>query len=335
MRNIFLKFINSVAAMLLLAGWVGCRDKDNATMVASVHLDSLHIDSTYVLDSVPSGSGIVRWRDDSLLLVGDDANSIFALSSVSRLYREIPLWPAADSYRESKENKHDFESATWAKWDGRDYLLAFGSGSNKRGRDSLLVIDPTTPTEKRIISLRQFYRQLRARVGLDSLAWNIEGSAVVQDTLILMNRADNMILTMPLEGFMKHMLEGNAGFPEVKYARVNLPSLEGHEARLSGACALKGGALLFCASVEDTPDWTQDGPVLGSFIGVYSLKERRVVSVHGVRDKSGVMVNEKIESVEVVSLSDPIMRIVAVGDNDDGSSRLFFVSVARDPAVRN
>lgn len=325
---IVIKTLVRAFCILGLSAIGGCKQKGDSS-VKGQQADSLEITSVHTLDSIPSGSGILMLPGDSMLIVGDDATAVFLANVSTNKYREIPILNYGHKiYRENKDNKHDFESATWAGWKGRRYLLAFGSGSDKAGRDSLLFMDINVPAERKIISLRSFYRSLRMQTKTDSLAWNIEGSAVVGDTLVLMNRGNNVIITMNVNDFLDYLFNG-ADVPLVQHFKVELPALENKEARLSGVSALAGSDILFCASVEDTPDWTKDGPVLGSYIGIYSLKDRKPGSFHLLKDKDGKLLKEKIESVDVINAGAESLRIVAIGDNDDGSSKVFKIVMQR------
>jgi hypothetical protein len=82
--------------------------------------------------------------------------------------------------------------------------------------------------------------------------------------------------------------------------------------------------------VEDTPDWTKDGPVLGSYFAVYSLKNDKITSTYLLHDEEGKALIEKIESVDVLQTnSNGDFTFLALGDNDNGSSDLFRIILRR------
>jgi len=229
-----------------------------------------------------------------------------------------------NEYREPKPVKHDFESATLINWNDKEYLLAFGSGSNLTTRDSLLLFNIADNKDQRILSLRNFYLQLLKLTSIDSLQWNIEGTTVIGDDLILLNRGTNLMIQLKLNDFLTYIFNSGSSFPKIIFHQVKLPAIDNKEARLSGACTLNDSLLLICASVEDTPDWTKDGPVLGSYLGIYSVKETKLLKSFLLKNKQGLVLKEKIESLDVLEQTDKNkIRLIAIGDNDNGSSKLF------------
>jgi hypothetical protein len=276
------------------------------------------------LDSIPSGSGIVL-KNDTAYIIGDDATGIYQLNLGNYQQQKIPITGLDYSqYREPREVKHDFESAALVSWKGNEYLLAFGSGSGDISRDSMLMIRTSDLTDNKIVSLNNFYRRLKSLTLSDSNEWNIEGATVEKEFLFLFNRANNMIITFKLNDFISHLIDDNDPFPAIEYHRIKLPFIENHEARLSGACTLDNIHLLFSASVEDTPDWTKDGPVLGSFIGVYSTRDSAVVASFLLQDERGVVLKEKIESLDILeNAPGKDLVLIAIGDNDNGTSNIF------------
>jgi hypothetical protein len=129
-------------------------------------------------------------------------------------------------------------------------------------------------------------------------------------------------------------LLGKKPFPDVTHTPIKLPSIGKHEARFSGACSLNDNKmLLFCASVEDTPDWTTDGPVLGSFIGLLDLDQKgqqQLKKVEQIKNKDGSPFLEKMESIEVVrKLSNGELICYGITDNDLGGSKLLEIRVRK------
>jgi hypothetical protein len=295
----------------------------------------IKIISKNILDSIPSGSGLVL-KGDAVYIVGDDATSVYRLNTKSNGYGKIPVTGLDDrQYREPKLVKHDFESATAVAWKGQEYLLSFGSGSNSTSRDSIMMMNLEDNRDNRIISLREFYHQLRAKTGSDTSQWNIEGATIAGSMLVLLNRGNNLVIQLPIKDMMSFLLEKGTVFPGVAFDRVVLPTIGSHEARFSGACTLNNAFLLFAASVEDTPDWTKDGPILGSIIGVYSLPENRVVASYVLKDERGSILKEKIESLDITSMeTGRRVRCIAIGDNDNATSTLWRLEI-RLPAGVN
>ena len=321
LRNRFLNLNRCGGLIFFIFCLFGCAENRNGK--------NLVFTQAKVLDSIPSASGIVSMNNDSVYIVGDDATAVYLLNLKDFQYQKVPLTGLERNlYRESKTNKHDFESTTLIDWKGNKYLLAFGSGSNLNTRDSLLLLNVSNKDDQQIVSLKDFYTRLRFVTHTDSTQWNIEGSATINDNLFLLNRGNNLIIVTSLSRFLEYVFQPGFPFPPVNYTRVKLPTIQGKEARLSGASAFNDTSLLFSASVEDTPDWQQDGPVLGSFVGYYSIKTNAIDTCYLLADKDGKPLIEKIESLDVLKMEvTGRYTIVAVSDNDDGSSKLFQLSL--------
>jgi hypothetical protein len=279
-------------------------------------------------DSIPSASGLAI-RADTAYIVCDDGTGIYKVNLRSFHQTKIAInGLSLGQYREPKAIKHDFESACFVKWQGANYLIAFGSGSKESSRDSLLMLNKENHADQKIISLHPFYRQLQQLTHTDSTQWNIEGVTVVGNNMIVANRGNNMLIVFNSNQLFSWLIQPGTSFPEIKYYTITLPSIDKHEARLSGICTVDNNNLLFCASVEDTPDWTKDGPVLGSYLGIYSLKNNNLNEIYLLKDDQGKAMKEKIESVEILQKnSDRNFILLAVGDNDNGTSNLFRIKL--------
>jgi len=289
----------------------------------------LRITKTQVLDSLPSGSGIVI-KDNTCFIIGDDATGVYLADLTDFKQTKIPVASLNyDLYREPKSEKRDFESATFISWKDKEYLLAFGSGSAS-ARCNLLMMNTHEFDDHKIIPVENFYRELQTLTGTKSEAWNIEGAATIMDLLFLFNRGNNMIIQLNARELMVYLTEANATFPATTFHSIRLPMIQNHEARLSGACALDNEHLLFSASVEDTPDWIADGEVLGSFIGIYSVRDNKMAAFL-LQDELGVPVKEKIESLSIFrNQPGQDLELIAVGDNDNGTTNLIHINLDRE-----
>ncbi len=306
-------YLYIVSLIIFLAG--GCRENTRTEM--------LIIEKELLLDSIPSASGLVI-HGDSAWIVGDDATGIYRLNLSNYQQQKIPLNDVAtDEYRLPKSIKHDLECANLIRYNNKLYLLAFGSGSLAPYRDSILLLNMADTADQQIIPVQQFYRELRQLTGTDSTQWNVEGSTVAGDSLLLSNRGNNTIISCNVDSLMHYFFFAGAPVPPITYQRAHLPQIDGKEARLSGLSTINDNLILFTASVEDTPDWITDGPISGSFIGIYSMKENKVIASHLLRDKQGAVLKEKIESIDIVSKQGGTITCIAVADNDNGTSKLF------------
>jgi hypothetical protein len=179
-------------------------------------------------------------------------------------------------------------------------------------------------SDQKIISLHNFYQKMQMLTQTDSTHWNIEGATMVKDRLFICNRGNNEIISCKLNGFLSWLLESNHSFPPISFDKITLPSINNREARLSGLCTLDETRLLFCASVEDTPDWTKDGPVLGSYIGIYSILQKKPIVSYLLKNKKEKALKQKIESVDILKEeSNGDLILLAIGDNDNGASVFF------------
>ena len=287
----------------------------------------LIIEKTNMLDSIPSGSGIVV-RNDSAYIIGDDATALYQINIHDLRFRKISL-PGFESneYREPKDTKHDYESLTIVPF-GNDYITAFGSGSKSFSRDSIMLINIANQKEIKIASLQNFYKKLQVLTQTDSVHWNIEGASVSGKNLFLCNRGNNLLIQFKIKDFLYHIFQPESPFPAVQHYQVKLPAIANREARLSGICTVDDTTVLFTASVEDTPDWTKDGPVLGSYLALYSLKSNKVLSTFLLQDDAGKPLIEKLESVDIVERKqNGELNLIAIGDNDNGSTKLFRLSL--------
>ena len=220
-------------------------------------------------------------------------------------------------------------------YNGKQYILAFGSGSAGIVRDSMLLLNMSDFEDQKIVSLSRFYQNLRQVTNTDSTQWNIEGAAVVMPHLFLCNRGNNLIIKIRTSDFMNYLYDTGSVFPPLEYRHIKLPSIQGKQARLSGACAFANGDLLLAASVEDTPDWKSDGPVLGSFICVFSSKDNDITASYILQDVNGRPLKEKLETLEILnSHPDSNFSFITLSDNDAGISKLFRLRIRDLPAPK-
>ncbi|HRO43934.1 MAG TPA: hypothetical protein PL009_13945 [Flavipsychrobacter sp.] len=286
---------------------------------------TINIVEEKLFDSIPSGSGVV-YHQKQLLIISDDAPFIYKMSLKDFLYEAIPLKGyASDVYRISKTSKPDFECATTGNIEDKEYLFAFGSGSKSPARDSMLMTDVDDLKQQHIISLGEFYSSLQQQLKLGKKEWNIEGALTYNGSLVLLNRGNNAVVTIAWKEFIKFIQDGT--LPKASHYVLQLPQYRGHTARLSGACKLDdNGNVLFCASIEDTPNWYTDGPVLGSFIGIFNIAEKKVKHIAMLqRDSKAIL--DKIESVEVIEAAGNTAQVVACADNDRGHTKIYLLKI--------
>lgn len=279
------------------------------------------------LDSIPSASGIAV-RLDSAYIIGDDAADIYKLSLKTHGYRKIHLPGGPAIYRIAKPVKQDFESAVIARHNNNNYLLAFGSGTLSPHRDSLLVMNLQNDYVK-TFSLTGLYAFLFQLYKLDKSSMNIEAATVINDQLYLFNRGTNSMFQLSVEDLFRYVYsKDNPQMPSSKHYRIELPSLNGIPALLSGAATLDDHRILFTASLENTKDWTKDGEISGSYVGILNIsKKMPELETWLLVSQNNKPLIVKLESLDVISHSSTQTDIISVADNDDGSSGIYFLQL--------
>ncbi|HYD21008.1 MAG TPA: hypothetical protein VEB40_05990 [Flavipsychrobacter sp.] len=296
--------------------------------------NKLQIEVTKVtaLDSIPAGSGLLLEKD-SLYIISDNSPSLFKLNLKSNTYREITINGMDKSqYELPKRTKPDFESSLRLKIKDRNYLLAFGSGSAPR-REVLLMLEIGKEHVQKRIPLNRLYAELRKRHGLSDEALNIEGAAGCHGRIYLLLRKKNMVVSMEEKDFIDYLeapLEKSV--PASSEQIITLPRHGGVFAGFSGATEIryKGKeAILFCASLEHTPNAIDDGPVSGSYVGLLTEQHGKLDlgEINFVRDQRGNILNDKIESLVVSEGDSGSYKAILVADNDNGRSKLLEVVI--------
>lgn len=277
----------------------------------------------HILKSISAGSGIVLHKD-SVYIISDDAPFVGRLALRNNRLQRIPINGLGHyDTRIPRPLKRDYEAALAGPMDGRDYLFAFGSGSQSPERDSLLFFPIGNPEQQQKVSLAPFYQKMQQLIYRPEAHWNLEGVTKVADSLVLFNRGNNTVMNVSWNQFTSFVLGVASEFPFVSYRRVRLPLLGEQEARFSGACTLNDEYVVVSASVEDTPNWNEDGPVLGSFIALLDRHTYEVKNARQVTNGQGKPYVHKIESLEVLEKEeDGTLILAALVDDDDGKTRL-------------
>ena len=191
--NIFFPRIASIkiSFSFFLLLFIGCRQGSDTNLI---------VEYEKVFDSIPSASGIAI-KDGNAFIICDDGTGIYKMDLRKFHQEKIPIAGLPfNEYREDKSVKRDFESACFAKWQDKEYLLALGSGS-ARPRDSVLLLNTSDYSDQKILSLNTFYKQLQLLTGTDSTQWNIEGLTVAGDSIIILNRGNNLMITCSTNAF--------------------------------------------------------------------------------------------------------------------------------------
>ena len=292
----------------------------------------LTIKTTKVLvtDAVSSGSGIIH-NDDSLIILGDDAAYYAQMALSNQGYVRKSISENANHKRVPKLIKNDIESAIFASIKGQPFVLGFGSGGITPYRDTLFAM-PLTETATRFkVSLLPIYNAIRKKVVLSESELNIEGAAMLGDQLILFNRGNNFAVVFSWPIFSKYIKHpANTEIPPFKIVKFILPIFNKFPVGISGACEINDSEILFTASLEETTDFINDGVVKGSYIGIlkFSLSgEIELTALEPLKDASGNVLADKLESITIIKKDGDTIDVVAVADNDDGKSKLFYMTL--------
>lgn len=293
------------------------------------------VEKMLTLDTVPSGSGLAV-VDDSIFIVGDDSPWLFQYSTD---YRPLGRYLLVSGFplegRIPKPVKPDFECLAEATEGESTLLLIFGSGSKSPERDMLIKVDVQQPNDPQIFSLTAFYDHLLSIMEGTRADLNIEAAVVIGKDLYLFNRGDNSIFVVDWRNLLENLPNEQALQElDIRQYKVELPEREGVSAGLSGACASPDqSSLIFTATLEATENWIADGEILGSYLGVLEvskLQEGRVASIWLIEDSEGSPIKDKLESVAILDESPAgDIKALAVADNDDGTSKLLELRIAR------
>lgn len=267
-----------------------------------------------------SASGCIR-RGDFVYVVGDDELflAIFELSSGApghlrrALSGELP-----GEHSERSQAKADLEALTCLPpFEGAENgaLLGIGSGSG-RGRDRgffwPLAAEGSLAGEPTEIDLSPVYGLLRKEI----TELNIEGAAVVEDRLWLLqrgNRADsaNLVAELSLARVMRSMVGDHAIDSEelMDLREYDLGELDGVRLAFSDANSLADGTLVFTASAESDVEGEPDGQIRGSVVGTIDRRGE----VHRLRT---IDRQWKVEGVHA-TLEAGIIDLLFVCDQDD------------------
>lgn len=270
-------------------------------------------------------------------IIGDDARELYRLDDAFQLVGTTQLVDIEleDGGRIAKASKPDLEAMTRVAWQGRHELLLLGSGSKSPERDHCFRVDVSradAPVLLGAVSLTPLYDTLRANaqiVGTQKL--NLEAAAATDRRLFLFQRGNlsgvNAIAEFDTETFLRWLDAPTMPTPLPRVARVELPALEKCRAGFSGAVFLNQREILFAASVEDTPDEIQDGPTIGSFIGLLELGEPLALRWVCPVEADGEIARVKIEGLDLFGESRDPFKIAAVTDDDAGESEVLEIEI--------
>lgn len=280
---------------------------------------------------VRAGSGIA-WVGDRLAVVQDDA-SFVVLVHPGTLHVEAVALPAGadgrrqfDDMRGNKALKLDLEACVSVSGDHGVLLAAFGSGSAPP-REVVVVVELAHGAEAAVAvhPAPALYATLRAATHFSGSEMNLEGAVLADGRLRLFGRGNgaprdgllplDAVCELPWEAVLAHLRDPSvvAPPPPERVVCYRLGEMDGLRLTFTDAAPAPGGALLFTAAAEDSPDATCDGRVAGSAVGVIAPDgEARWTPLLG---EDGTPFDGKTEGVEHVR--GPERQLWTVVDRDD------------------
>jgi hypothetical protein len=282
------------------------------------------------LQTISSGSGI-EFYGNSWYVVSDDVNSIYKLDDDFNIIESLPYESTATVSRIEKAFKKDIEMLTSFLFEGKNYLLAAGSGSVKSKRELAFQFDSNSIIPLKI-NLSELYDQYRMVLNLSNPdLLNLEGLAASEENLYWFQRGNvtgcNAIITISIESFFDYISKNKLPDCSVKY--FELPKIDEILTGFSGGTFLQNPrGLLFCATSEDTMDTYNDGKILGSIIGFIAMDGGEFQNPTMIKiEKNGIRFKNKLESIAVKEKNDKHLLLVGVCDNDDGSTLLLEIEM--------
>lgn len=282
------------------------------------------------LKNIPSASGIVVVNED-WYVIGDNAPLLYRLDQNFAVVETRLLIEGNTDSIIPKISKPDFEAMTTIGNGDATELLIFGSGSKTPERDKLVMISLKKDGLIKTFDLKAVYDAIRNSGTITIETLNIEAATTIDDRLFLFNRETNLVLEYSLKDFM-YFLEHQSALPTFQMYQLQLPQLEGLQAKVSGATTIPStNQLLITASVEDSPNTYDDGDVLGSYVGMISINQLK----DGYQPKC-ILLKEheqtlkvKVESVEIVKvINDQHYQLALVTDSDGGISELILAELS-------
>ena len=322
MRNIYIYKTTLAFLYIIAAG--SCKTKQTGL--------SILIKKSVVTEAVSSGSGLA-YLNNAAYLVGDDASYIAVMPNTdSNVYTRIALNTNAGIGRVEKDIKHDLEAALIGTIGKHPFLFAFGSGSLTPYRDTMFAIDLKNNSISFKCSLLPLYKAIKTKAAIKDHELNIEGAALAGGKLFLFNRGNNIAIIIAWAEFIKYIQEPMGLIPNFEFQKISLPVINNFSVGISGACAINKNEILFTASLEETHDNIADGTIKGSYIGVLRLNKQNeisLVSLQQFKDASGKIILDKLEAIEIIKQQGNSIQALAMADNDDGKSKLFYLDIVR------
>jgi hypothetical protein len=283
---------------------------------------------------VRAASAVSRFGDGFLVVQDDATHAAWFVDGRATAVRLLPPVEGLEAFDEPSATKHlkpDLEAAC-AIFDGADpAVLVMGSGSSSaRMRWVLLTLDRGRP-HTRVVDMTELYRVVAEALEVPLDALNLEGACVLGRTLRWFHRglpsAGQPSASVDLDlGDVLDAAHGRVRAGAVTVAasrRYNLGSVASVGLAITDAVALPGHGVLCAAAAEDSPNTTDDGPVVAS--ALVHLRDDGGAAVVLLPLIDGVVA--KVEGLMLIESSGGWARLLAVVDGDDPMAASLAVTV--------
>ena len=299
-------------------------------MLTPEHLGDLLIDPHMHPRGQPhlsAASGLVQVKNRFYVVADDELHlGVFAaLSDTGVGVQSVPQGELVRLFegelprgkKPRKRAKPDLETLTvLAALSGCPFgaLLAFGSGSlPNRETGVLMALDAAGELSGRVahVDLRALYAPLREQFA----DLNIEGAFYASAELRLLQRGNKGDARSACISFdwnqMAPWLAGPQALPprQKSVQMIDLGDIGGVPLSLTDGTALAHGAWAFCAVAENTADSFNDGPCVGSAVGVVA-PDGTVRVLHCLSE------NPKVEGISAQAIKEELV-LTLVTDADD------------------
>ena len=275
-------------------------------------------------------------------MIQDDASFIALVDPVTTRTSSVPLpWQHEgkrqfDSDLGNKHMKLDLEAAVVVPIDDDlDRLIAFGSGSSEM-REKIVLADVSRDRiDVQIVDAHALYDAFRSRVGFSGSELNIEGACIVGGTLRLFQRGNGMpnesslpvdaTCDLDLERFLMYLDAPEAiDPPDIEAVHVyDLGALQNTRYTFTDA-TVHNETLYFLAAAEASPSATEDGPVVGTALG---MATDDATFVTPILDEAGQPFLVKVEGLVAHPHVDGEFFMVTDQDDPDAPAELCTLSV--------
>ncbi len=282
---------------------------------------------------VRAGRGLARFGG-RLAVVQDDADFVALVDPTTLVVDSLALPKRGrgdrqfDGARGNKSEKRDFEACFSTELDGREALVAFGSGSSPR-RESMLLVEMRAAGEvcARVAEAPALYAALRACTAFSGSELNVEGAVRIGNAVRFFQRGNGaprgglapVDATVDVEWpEILAGLEGRKVVPRLgRVVRFDLGAVSGIRLTFTDAAVRDASRVVYLAAAEASPDAVSDGAVCGAAVGVIrdegdALDARYAPLV----DERGAPARDKAEGILLDALSN---RAFVVLDADDPS----------------